>query len=105
MPAVQLDIQRRAPYEGGRPFGSAGPYELVEGVARFAVDPDAPANAGITDLRLADRDAGGRVRFEADWCVLRPADPALRSGRLLFSVANRGRRSAVPFSALSAPLP
>src|SRR5215471_5407325 len=105
MPAVQLDIQRRAPYEGGRSFGSAGPYELVEGVARFSVDPDAPANAGITDLRLADRDAGGRVRFEADWCVLRPADPALRSGRLLFSVANRGRRSAVPFSALSAPLP
>ena len=105
MSAVQLDIQRRGPYEGGRSFGRAGAYELLEWVARFAVDPDAPQNAGITDLRLAPRDSAGRVRFEADWCLLRPADPALGSRRLLFSVANRGRRASVPFSALAAPLP
>lgn len=77
----------------------------MEGVARFAVDPEAPENAGIADLRLADRDGDGRVRFEADFTVLRPANPAHVSGRLLFAVSNRGRRSSVPFSALSAPPP
>jgi Alpha/beta hydrolase domain len=77
----------------------------VEGVARFAADPEAPENAGITDLRLADRDRDGCVRFEADVCVLRPADPAHASGRLLFVVSNRGRRSNVPFSVLAAPPP
>ncbi|HXM57322.1 MAG TPA: alpha/beta hydrolase domain-containing protein [Candidatus Dormibacteraeota bacterium] len=106
MAVVQLDIRRQVPYEAGRTFGSAGPYELVEGVASFAVDPLAQANAGITDLALAPRDERGRVGFSADFCVLRPVSPApLGSRRLLFSVANRGRRPAVPFSALSAPLP
>jgi Alpha/beta hydrolase domain len=102
MPVAQLDIQRHTPYEGGRSFGRTGPYELLEGIVRFAVDPDEP---GIADLSYAARDGSGRVGFEADWCVLRPADPERGSGRLLFSVANRGRRSAVPFSVLTAPLP
>jgi hypothetical protein len=77
----------------------------VDGVARFAVDPDAPANASITDLRLAPRGEGGRVRFEADFCLLRPADPARASGRLLFHVANRGRYGLLPFSTTAAPPP
>ena len=105
MPVVHLDIQRRAPYEAGRAFGTGGAYELVEGVARFAADPDAPENGRVTDLRLAPRDASGLVGFESDFCILRPADPARSSGRLLFAVANRGRRAAVPFSALTAPPP
>ncbi|HSR25325.1 MAG TPA: alpha/beta hydrolase domain-containing protein, partial [Candidatus Eisenbacteria bacterium] len=105
MPVVQLDIGRRGPYEAGRVFGPGGAYELVEGVARFAVDPDAPGNACITDLRLAPRDGAGMVGFEADFCVLRPADPARSSGRLLFSVANRGRRTSVPFSVFAVPPP
>src|SRR5262249_11636416 len=63
----------------------------------------APENAGNTDLRLAPRDAGGTVRFEADFCLLRPSDPGRASGRLLFQVANRGRHSSVPFSVLTAP--
>jgi Alpha/beta hydrolase domain len=105
MPLVQLDIRRQSPYEAGRAFGRIGSYELVEGVARFAVDPEAPENAAITDLRLAARGAAGMVGFEADFCVLRPADPAQASGRLLFPVANRGRRASVPFSVLAAPPP
>ena len=103
MGVVQVDVGQRSPYEGGRSFGPTGAYELLQGVVRFAVDPEAPANAGITDLRLAPRDGDGMVCFEADFCVLRPADPAAASGRLLFQVPNRGRRQSVPFSLLSAP--
>jgi hypothetical protein len=103
--SVELVVNRRRPYESGRVFGAGGAYERLDGVARFAVDPQAPANAAITDLRLAPTDASGRVRFEADFVVLRPADLALSSRRLLFQVANRGRQPALPFSALAAPLP
>src|ERR1041385_1232795 len=126
MAVVALDIKQQVPYApdpdgdnspsppegegrgGGAPptavFGTAGKYELVEGVASFAVDPSASCNAGITDLGLAPRDERGLVEFSADFCVLRPAGSS-GSRRLLFSVANRGRRQAVPFSALSPPLP
>ena len=95
MSVVEVEVHRHVPYEYA--------YQRVQGVVRFAVDPEAPENAGITDLRLAERDAGGLVRFEADFCVLRPADPARASGRLLFQVANRGRHGSVPFSALTVP--
>lgn len=103
--SVELAITRRQPYESGREFGAGGGYERLDGVARFAVDPSAPANATITDLRLAARDGAGRVRFEADFVVLRPADLARSRRRLLFQVVNRGRQPALPFSALSAPPP
>src|SRR5262245_22744459 len=97
MALVEVEIVQRSAF--------AWDYERLDGVARFAVDPAAPGSATITDLGLAPVDATGRVRFEADFCVLRPADPAQGSGRLLFPVANRGRYAAVPFSLLSAPLP
>src|ERR1700712_3359663 len=85
------------PYEDGRAFGEAGPYEWVSAVAEFAVDPDAQANTGITDLSLAPRDAQGLVSFEADLRILRPVGTG--NGRLLFVVANRGLLGGVPFSA------
>jgi hypothetical protein len=74
----------------------------------FAVDPDHPANAGIVDLVEAPRDDRGRVRFEADLCLLQPVTAARGGGlgagpqagwpgrgRLLLDVPNRGRRRAV----------
>jgi len=103
MPVTEVRVARRAAYEDGRAFGGGGAYERLDGVVRFAVDPVAPENAVITDLRLAPRDAGGSVRFEADFCVLRPADPARGCGRLLFQVPNRGRHASLPFSVLTAP--
>src|SRR5947209_757494 len=94
---TELDVQRREPFEGGRAWGAGGPYDWVQGVARFAVDPDAPANRRIVDLGEADRDGAGRVRFEADICVLKPADLSQLRG-VLFVVANRGLLGGVPFS-------
>ena len=63
-------------------------YEWISGVAHYAVDPDAPANARIADLGLAPRDHDGKVRFSGDVVLLRPADGG--NGRAILSVPNRG---------------
>jgi hypothetical protein len=76
-----LEIRSAQPLTGYR-------YEWVSAVAHYAVDPDAPANARIADLRLAPRDGDGKVRFSGDVVLLRPADGANR--RALVSVPNRG---------------
>lgn len=80
------------------PFGPG--YQRVDGVIGFAVDPDDPCNRVITDLDRAARGADGCVRFDADFVLLEPAQPA---GRLLVSVVNRGRYGLVPFSLPSRP--
>jgi hypothetical protein len=75
-------------FAGGRSFGVGGVYNLIRGVAHFAVDPTAKANERITDLELAARDEAGLVHFDADFCVLEPAEPAASNGHLCFVVNN-----------------
>ena len=82
---------RREPFAGGAVFGASGAYERVEGVASGALDPDHPANRGIALLDLAPRNADGRVEYNSAYVLLRPADPVLGNGRLLYEVNNRGR--------------
>jgi hypothetical protein len=100
---TRLEIRCRAPYEDGFAFGETGAYERLDGVVRFAVDPAHPANAAIVDLDKAPRNAAGLVEFEADVCLLQPADPARANRRLLFYVVNRGRMGAAPMSGAVAP--
>ncbi len=66
------------------------PYEELRGRATIALDPDAPANARITDLKHAPRDARGRVVFTTDFFVRRPVHPSADS-TLLYDVNNRGQ--------------
>src|SRR5579884_1897105 len=87
MAVVRLEVRSRAPF----PFG----YERVDGTVHYAVDPDSPANRAIVDLDKAARGADGRVSYEADFCLLQPADPARGNGGLLLDVPNRGRKVAV----------
>lgn len=89
---LSLEIERRVPVLGGKAFGEAGAYELIEGEVRFGFDSRSEANARVTDIALAPRDAGGRVEASADFVVLQPIDPAKRRGTGLFDVPNRGRR-------------
>lgn len=95
MALTKLVIHRKSPFAGGRPFGDVGPYELWEGTAYFAVDPRDPRNTPITDLELAPRNGEGLVEFEADFAMLRPADPERGNGRVLFDVCNRGRKTVM----------
>ncbi|HEU5421913.1 MAG TPA: alpha/beta hydrolase domain-containing protein [Nitrolancea sp.] len=92
MPVVAIDLTRREPYAGGQAFGDTGPYERLDGTITFAVDPEHLANAAITDLKLAPRDAQGRVRFTSDLCLLLPVDQARGNRRLFIELPNRGRK-------------
>jgi hypothetical protein len=94
---VHLQIDRREPFAGGMAFGDVGPYERIAGRVRFAVDPDAPENAAVVDLRLAPRTAAGLVEFETDLFLLAPVDRARGNGALLYDVNNRGDKRAVQF--------
>ncbi len=89
----RIEILTQKPLADGQGFGKSGAYEKLRGRAWFALDPRAPANAAIADLKLAPRDADGRVRFNADFVVLRPVDAAKGNGALLYDVPNRGNLS------------
>src|SRR5207237_9393349 len=77
----------------GKSFGAAGPYERIVGRVYFAVDPNAPANQLIANLKQAPRNDRGQVTFFADFYVICPVDPHKANGTLLFEVGNRGRKS------------
>ena len=91
----RIEIQERAPFAQGAPFGTVGSYERIRGQLHFAVDPEHPGNAAIVDLKLAPRDARGRVTFTADFILLRPADLSRGNHRLLYEVSNRGNLGAL----------
>jgi hypothetical protein len=101
MAVVRWTVRAREEYAGGKRWGEAGSYEFVTGVVRFAVDPREAANRSIVDLNLVPAGDDELVDFEADLCIMRPADPARANGGLLCEIPNRGGRGVVPFSILS----
>ncbi|MSQ30379.1 MAG: hypothetical protein EXR68_07840 [Dehalococcoidia bacterium] len=92
MPVTQFEVRSRQPFDDGRTFGDAGPYERIDGVLHYAVDPGHASNLGIVDLARAARDEHGRVRFQGDLTLLQSIDPARASGSLLCDAVNRGGR-------------
>ena len=84
----RVEVLERTPFASGMAFGSVGAYEKIRGMAYFALDPDAPANARIVDLKHAARDARGRVVFSSEFIVLRPV--TAQASTLLYDVNNRG---------------
>jgi hypothetical protein len=71
--------------------GPAGPYESVAGRAYGELDPNDPHNAVITDIRLAPRNAHGKVEYMATFLLVKPTDMT-KSSRILWEFApNRGR--------------
>jgi hypothetical protein len=93
---TRLQIDRREPVLGGKPFGAAGPYERLVGKVHFALDPSLPQNQGIVDLRLAPRNAQELVEFSADFYLLKPVDPSRGNGRLFYEAGNRGSKRILP---------
>ena len=87
---TRIEILERVPLIEGKSFGKVGAYERIRGRLGFAVDPNAPENATIVDLKLAPRDADGRVQFAADFILMKPLDPTRANGRILYEVNNRG---------------
>ena len=93
---VRFRIERREVVLGGRAFGAAGAYEKLVGKVDFAFDPSFPANEVIVDLKLAPRNADGRVEASSDFYMLKPIDPRKGNGRLFYEVGNRGGKSILP---------
>ncbi|OAB55157.1 hypothetical protein AY600_08815 [Phormidium willei BDU 130791] len=81
----------------GTAFGQTGPYERLTGRVYFRVDPQAESLRVVTDLDLAPRDEDGLVRFDADFCLLKPLEPARGNRRLFFDYGNRGNKRALQF--------
>jgi hypothetical protein len=96
MAGVAFEILNRTPFAAGQSFARVGPYERIDGVLTFAVDPTHDTNAGLTDLAIAPRDDAGLVRFASDLTLLVPTDPSRGNGRVIIDVVNRGRRRVVP---------
>ena len=79
----------------GAPFGDAGAYKRVVGIARGELDPAHPGNRGIALIDKAPLNASGRVEYATDFFILRPADASRGNGRILYEVNNRGRKMLV----------
>jgi hypothetical protein len=87
-------INRREPYAGGKSHGSIGPYEQWTGTLYFALDPNHAANESIVDLKLAPKNAAGKVEFSADFRMLVPVDRSKANRGLFYEVNNRGNSTA-----------
>jgi hypothetical protein len=89
---TELTIDKVEPFADGATFGTAGAYERVTAAAKGELDPADPRNRGIVNLDKAPRNARGMVEYDTDVFILRPADAARGSHKLLYEVNNRGRK-------------
>jgi hypothetical protein len=81
---TNLTVEKIGPLAGG--------YELLEGHFSGALDPNHPRNAIINDIKLAPKNAAGRVEYTATFAIARPMGET--SGVLVYDVSNRGRGGA-----------
>ena len=81
---TKLMVEKTTPMAGG--------YELLEGHFSGALDPGDPHNAIINDIKLAPKNAAGRVEYSATFAIARPTGSL--SGVLVYDVSNRGRGAA-----------
>jgi hypothetical protein len=94
---VKLKIQSRSSFAEGHAFGQVGAYELIKARAMLALDPDAPAQAGVYDIQLAPLDPDGLVRVATDVWILKPSDQTKGNGAVLVEFPNRGNKRCLQF--------
>src|SRR6188474_2799956 len=87
--------KKSSPAFDGRSFGSAGQYETLTGRAFGELDPDDPHNRVITDIRLAQRNANGKVEYVATFFLVKPIDMTKSSHLMWHDVPNRGGRVTI----------
>jgi hypothetical protein len=85
-----------SPAFDGQSFGAAGQYETLAGRAFGELDPNDPHNAIITDIRLAPRNARGKVEYVASFFLVKPIDMSKSSRLMWHDVPNRAGRVAIP---------
>ena len=90
----RLEVRSTEPVASGRSFGLVGPYEKLVGRLHFALDP---ATSAVVDLDRAPISEDGKVRFAADFYILRPKRATHGNGSLLLEVPNRGGKAVVRY--------
>jgi hypothetical protein len=86
-------IAKESPTFGGYSWPGVGQYEKIVGKAYGELDPNDPKNAVIVDLRLAPRNARGRVEYSFDFYILKPMDLSKGNHKMLYEPPNRGRKT------------
>src|SRR5687767_2618120 len=61
---------------------NAAPYERINGRIYGELDPNDPKNAVITDIKLAPRNARGKVEYVATFSLVKPVDMSKATGVL-----------------------
>ena len=93
---VRLEIIQTTPVAAPRGAETIGPFEQITGKIHGELDPNDPKNAIITDIKLAPRNARGKVEYVATFTLVKPVDMTKSSSVLRYSVVNRGGGQAVP---------
>src|SRR5262250_597097 len=84
---------KESPTFGGYSWPGVGQYEKIVGKAYGELDPNDPKNAVIVDLRLAPKNAGGKVEYSFDFYILKPIDLTKGNHKMLYEPPNRGRKT------------
>jgi len=89
---TRLEITKVEPFADGQKFGAAGAYERVTATAYGELDPASPLNRGIVGLQQAPRNAQGKVEYQTEVFMLRPATAGAGNNKILYEVTNRGAK-------------
>ena len=81
---------KESPTFGGYSWPGVGQYEKIVGIAYGELDPNDPHNAVITDIKLAPRNAAGRVEYSHAFYIVKPIDLAKGNHKMVYDVVNRG---------------
>src|SRR5882724_13395902 len=84
-----------SPAFDGASFGPAGRYETLAGRAFGELDPNDPHNTIINDIKLAPRNANGKVEYVASFLLVKPIDMSKSSRLMWHDVPNRGGRVTI----------
>src|SRR5437016_6018253 len=77
-------VTKESPTFGGYSFAGVGQYEKLVGKAFGELDPNDPKNAVIVDIKLAPRNARGKVEYAFDFYILKPIDLAKGSHKAMY---------------------
>src|SRR4029450_6932217 len=84
---------KESPTFGGHTFPSVGQYEKLVGKAYGELDPNDPKNAVIVDIKLAPRNARGKVEYAFDFYILKPIDLRKGNHKVMYEPPNRGSKT------------
>jgi len=86
-------VAKESPTFGGHTFPGVGRNEKLVGKAYGELDPNDPKNAVIVDIKLAPRNARGKVEYAFDFYILKPIDLSKGNHKVMYEPPNRGRKT------------